>query len=91
MGAGVCTDGRGRRPAVTFPVTFYVLEELKTLKRWSWREELNHPTVAVSALKLASPAPAEGASPLAHSPRRGHIPFETPRLEVQLYGAGERN
>ena len=34
------------------------------------------------------PAPAEGASPLACSPRRGHIPFETPRLEVQLYGAG---
>jgi len=60
-------------------------------KLWSWREELNHPTVAGSALKLASPAPAEGASPLAHSPRRGHIPFETPRLEVQLYGAGERN
>jgi hypothetical protein len=49
------------------------------------------PTVAGSAQKLASPAPAEGASPLARSPRRGHIPFETPRLEVQLYGASERN
>ena len=33
----------------------------------------------------------EGASPLARSPRRGHIPFEAPRLEVQLCGAGERN
>jgi hypothetical protein len=52
-------------------------------KLWSWREELNHPTVAGSAQTLASSAPAEGASPLARSPRRGHIPFETPRLEVQ--------
>jgi hypothetical protein len=28
--------------------------------------------------------------PFALCPRRGQIPFETPRLEVQLYGAGEK-
>ena len=55
------------------------------LKGWSWREELNHPTVAGSAQKRSSSAPAEGASPLACSPRRGHIPFETPRLKVQFW------
>lgn len=71
---------------------------------WNWREELNHPTVAWSAQKLALPAPAKGArsgrltvspasanvtlviprvaDPLARSPRRGHVPFETSRLEV---------
>ena len=27
----------------------------------------------------------EGAGPLAHSPRRRHIPFETPRLKVHLW------
>lgn len=36
------------------------------------------PSVAGSALRPASPAPAEGASPLARSPRRGHAPFESP-------------
>src|SRR5262245_36557983 len=40
----------------------------KCLKVWSWREELNHPTVAGPAQKLASPAPAKGPSPLARSP-----------------------
>jgi len=42
------------------------------------------PTVAGSAQNRASPAPAKGAGPLACSPRMGHIPFETPRLKVQL-------
>jgi hypothetical protein len=27
--------------AIAFSVTFYLLRESKTLKRWSWREELN--------------------------------------------------
>lgn len=35
-------------------------------------------SVAGSALETCLPAPAEGASPLAHSPRKGLTPFESP-------------
>lgn len=42
------------------------------------------PSVGGSALKLASPTPTEGASPLVRSPRRWRTPFATPRSGVQL-------
>ena len=49
------------------------------------------PSLAASALKLTSTALAEGASPLARSPRRGHTPFETPRSGVQLVEGTQTN
>jgi len=45
---------------------------------WSWREELNHPTVAGSALKLASPVPAEGGQPPRTLPKKGTHPLRNP-------------
>ena len=35
-----------------------------------------------ASLNLLSPTPAEGASPLARSPRRGRTPFEIPHGRV---------
>ena len=35
-------------------------------------------SIVSSALKLSSLTPAEGASPLAHSPRKGLTPFAIP-------------
>lgn len=41
-------------------------------------------SVAGSALETCLPAPAEGASPLAHSPRKGLTPFEIPLSWIQI-------
>ena len=41
--------------------------------------------VACSALMPASQPPAEGASPLASSPRRGPTPFETPSRGFKVF------
>ena|GEM_PF-5358413 len=49
-------------------------------------------SVVSSALKLSSLTPAEGASPLARSPRKGLTPFAIPTVVGSIpptFGAGD--